>query len=255
LRSNKRFEITGNGLKFIAMITMLVDHFAYGIYRDLAYINGWEITIGGIDIYRIMRLVGRMAFPIYCFLLVEGYFYTSNYVKYAVRLFILALISELPFDLAVNFRPSFLEYNNVIFTLLIGLLTIGAMDYIEGGNISFLDKLFVKRIAEAVVAIAGCSLAAFMRTDYNAAGVAAIIALYSLHGIERENRIISFALAVIILAIGSSSSEYAALLMLVPIYFYEGNRGSNSKVLRHCFNLFYPVHLGIIALVAKFFIQ
>ncbi|NLC03985.1 MAG: TraX protein, partial [Tissierellia bacterium] len=91
-------------LKIIALISMVIDH--YG-----------AIFQSGIDIYRI---IGRLAFPIYAFLLVEGYTHTRDVKKYGRRLLIFALVSELPFDLAFYGKLSF-THQNIFFTLFIGL--------------------------------------------------------------------------------------------------------------------------------------
>ena len=237
----KKFEITGNCLKLMAMITMLIDHFAYGIYYRF-----YEID----ELYRIMRLIGRLAFPVYCFLLVEGFFHTRDFRKYGIRLLILATISELPFDISVNMHQSFFDYNNVIFTLLIGLLTIGAIDYIKNDNIKRLDNQAMQTFAILVVYAMGCLMAYIMHTDYGYTGVTVIVAMYYLYGTDMSHRLLSFATAIIILVIGCGTREAAAFVMVFPIAFYEGNRGSDSKVLRYCFNLFYPVHLLVIGVAA-----
>lgn len=246
---NWGFQITGNSLKLIAILTMLVDHFAYGIYYNLAVQNGWYITVCGIEIYRLMRLIGRIAFPIYCFLLVEGFFYTRNKRKYAIRLLVLAIISEIPFDKAVNYHASVWDYNNVIFTLLIGFLVIWAIDEIRWGRVSFITDYQARNLAPVIPFTLGCGLTLLMHTDYKAAGVATIVAMYYLHGDTRYYRLLAYFVGVMILVLGCKNTEAVALIALVPIYFYKGNRGSKSLLLRHVFNSFYPVHLAIIAFV------
>ncbi len=146
----KKKEITGAVLKWIAIVTMLIDHIG------AAYVEPWIFgefgtspdTIWGINawtFYEILRSIGRIAFPIFIFLMVEGFFYTRNRKKYAIRLGLFCLISEIPFDLA--FQPQDLEiwkylrhldrinfsytYQNVFFTLFIGFLTIWAMDAVK----------------------------------------------------------------------------------------------------------------------------
>ncbi len=235
-----KFEVTGNTLKLLAMITMLVDHVGYGIYYRF-----YELD----NIYTAMRLIGRMAFPLYCFLLVEGFFHTSDFRKYGIRLLILATISEFPFDVAVNLHPSFFDYNNVIFTLLIGLLTIGAIDYIKNDNISWLDSTALQTFAIIGVYALGCLFSFVMHTDYGYTGVTVIVAMYYLYGTDMSHRLLSFGTGVVILVIGCGLRELAAFAMVLPVVFYEGNRGSSNKILRHCFNLFYPVHLAVIAIV------
>ena len=77
-----------------------------------------------------MRMIGRVAFPIFCFLLIQGFLHTHDVKKYAARLFAFALISELPFDLAFKGKIDF-SYQNVFFTLFIGLMTMIAFRWIE----------------------------------------------------------------------------------------------------------------------------
>jgi len=250
-KNDSKIQITGNGLKLIAIVTMLVDHFAYGIYYNMAVQNGWYITIFGIELYRFMRLVGRIAFPIYCFLLVEGYFKTRDKRKYAFRLLTLAIISEYPFDKALNYHSSFWDYNNVIFTLFVGLLVIWAIDEIRWGRVSFISDYRLRNIAPVIPFALGCGLTWLTHTDYKAVGIATIVVMYYLHGEERIYRLVAFAAGVVILILGCSTREATAFVALIPLYYYNGKRGSNSLLLRHFFNSFYPVHLAVIA-IAKY---
>ena len=140
--SVKKPEIAGSTLKIIALVTMLIDHIAATLLLELI-----RDGIGGkalIDVYWVMRSVGRMAFPIYCFLLVEGFKYTSDRTKYALRLVCFAAISEIPFDMAFNNGKADMSSNNVFFTLFIGLLTIIVIDWIKGvrnRQIAFNNKM------------------------------------------------------------------------------------------------------------------
>lgn len=130
--------ITGSTLKIVAIIAMLLDHTAATIINRIFIVKGLDrIDPNNLQVleeffsenstlmlsYGFMRLIGRLAFPIFCLLLIEGFVHTSNRLKYAVRLAIFALISEIPFDLA--FYGSFYsKHQNVFFTLLIGLLVM-----------------------------------------------------------------------------------------------------------------------------------
>ena len=125
-------------LKNIAVVTMLIDHIGAVIMTRLLIRNGlyeamvnqeaytaWMGQNGGMyGIYMAMRIIGRLAFPIYCFLLVEGFQKTHNVKKYLGRMFLFALISEVPFDLAFSGKAWYPAYQNVFFTLLLGLLVL-----------------------------------------------------------------------------------------------------------------------------------
>ena len=111
---------------------MIVDHFAVAIYVNTANYQ--------FDVYRIMRGIGRIAFPIYCFLLVEGFYHTHDVKKYISRCFLFAVISEVPFDLAVHGVWFYPGAQNVFFTLAIGLCTLYAVSACERKGMSIISS-------------------------------------------------------------------------------------------------------------------
>lgn len=263
-------KITGYHLKWIALITMLVDHIA-AVLIWRTYVASFRITgsmqvsdfIGDkiivwvaenqdfvYAIYENMRLIGRMSFPIYCFLLVEGFLHTRNVKMYGLRLLIFAFISEIPFDLALTGQMWDISYSNVFFTLVIALLAIWAVSYIEKFYEfwkekqwdSFLGILIVVMAGVLVIAICGGFAEMVLKTDYGFAGVLAIVVMYLL----RKSKEIGFAAGIFVLTIFSSNIEILALCMLYPMMRYDGTRGKNIK---YVFYAFYPVHLLILALV------
>ena len=268
MTGNKSF--TGYHLKVIALITMLIDHIAavviWRIYvasfritasMQLSDFIGDKIIVWVADhqdvvyiIYEWMRYVGRMAFPIYCFLLVEGFLYTRSVAKYALRLFIFALISEIPFDLAIAGEWWTLEYSNVFFTLVLGLVVVWAVSYIEKFYEFWQEKqwepilgmILTGAAGVVVVAVFGGLAEMVLHTDYGFGGIIAILGLY----LFRKQREMAFALAVLALSVLCGSTEILALLMLYPLMKYNGTRGKNIK---YVFYVFYPVHLLILAFV------
>lgn len=263
-------KLTGYHLKMIALITMIVDHIA-AVFIWRVYVASFSVTgsmqvsdfIGDkiivwvmehqefvYAVYENMRLIGRMAFPIYCFLLVEGFLYTRSVIKYALRLLLFAFLSEIPFDLALTGEWWSDSYSNVFFTLVIGLMAIWAMSYIEKFYEfwkekhwdSFLGVLIVAMAGMLVVAVCGGFAEMVLFTDYGFAGVAAMVLLY----LFRRVKVFGFVAAVLVLSALSSSTEIIALFMLIPLMKYDGTRGKNIK---YVFYAFYPVHLLILALV------
>lgn len=270
LQSIRTTGFTGYHLKMIALITMLIDHIAAVVIWRV-YVASFSITdsmqlsnfIGDkiivevannqalvYSIYEMMRYIGRMAFPIYCFLLVEGFLHTRSVKKYAVRLFIFALISEIPFDLALTGEWWNLQYSNVFFTLLIGLILIWGLSYVERFYEFWQEKKWDDFVGKLICGVAGGFVAivlgrfaeTILMTDYGMAGVFAIAVLY----LVRKMKEIAFVLAVMLLSVMSSSTEILALLMLVPLMKYNGARGKSTK---YVFYAFYPVHLFILALI------
>ena len=229
--------ISGCWLKMIAMITMLIDHTAVVLIAPFRSLT---------PLYVGMRVIGRLAFPIYCFLLVEGFFHTRSRAKYAGRLFLFAIISEIPFDLAFSQKVWDFSYNNVFFTLLIGLLVIWGMDALAHRITEEKYKGVAKVLRSSMmiaVLCGGCFLAGILNTDYSAVGILAIFAIYMV----RDSRMMGSAIAITILGLLASFIEFVALFDLIPIYFYNGTGG---KQIKYFFYAFYPVHLLILAGIA-----
>ena len=120
--ANRRI-LSGSVLKLIAVITMLIDHTGYVFYAFPAFREPLFTALGEtVTIYFILRKIGRLAFPIYCFLIGEGLIHTRNPIKYLLRLLIFAILSEIPFNLMVSGQLLCPEHQNVFFTLLLGAL-------------------------------------------------------------------------------------------------------------------------------------
>lgn len=210
--------ISQEGLKILACVTMLIDH------------------IGAAMFPRVMalRVIGRIAFPIYCFLLVEGSHYTKNPKKYAMRLGTGLLLSEIPFDMAL-FGGLTLHYQSVMVTLLLGFLMLRAVQHCT--------ERWKQLLILGLTAVA----AELLRTDYGAMGIF-FIALFAYC------RDIPFGLAIAglgmaVLCIVQNPFELYALTALVPIWLYDGRKTSHSRAVQWGFYLFYPVHLTLIWLV------
>lgn len=221
--------LTGSSLKLIAIVTMLIDHMAAGLL--MRYINaGPEYVIFWKVLYSIMRCIGRIAFPIFCFMLIEGFFHTRSVTKYARRLGLFCILSEVPFDYCF-FGKFYMGYQNVFFTLLIGLLTIAVIEQIKKRELSKPVTVTLTIIA----AIAGMVLAELLHTDYSANGIFCIVILYLFHA-NRATQILAGILAFLFEA-------PFAQIGFIPIHFYNGKRGLHIKYLYY---FFYPVHLAII---------
>ena len=134
--------ITGTGLKLIALIAMFIDHFAAvlltgylvgamaGHRADVAFFQENKGTAAIYFLMLAMRLIGRFGFPLFAFLIVEGFQHTHSVKKYALNLGIFALISELPFNLGFASRLFYPGYQNVFLTLLFGLLGISCVHFL-----------------------------------------------------------------------------------------------------------------------------
>ena len=141
--SRPGFSLSGTALKRIACLSMLLDHIGASLLENGLFKQGafWP---GDVQLDGVLRLAGRLAFPIYCFLLVEGFLHTHDFKKYALRMLGFALISEWPFDWAF-FSGVYWGHQNVYFTLLLGLLAIPAI----------LTGLAGKRVAVVLLRLRG----------------------------------------------------------------------------------------------------
>lgn len=239
--------ISGSTLKLIALVTMLIDHIgAVVLVRMILDNMAVDGTSGLIprdtlyQIYTVFRSIGRLAFPIFCFLLVEGFQRTGNRGRYALRLGIFALISEIPFDLALSSKVLEFSYQNVFFTLLIGLLTMMVADAVHQlpekiGNEENRNRMGILRYPiELVVLVAGMCVADFLHTDYDYRGVLCIMVLYFFRFHKIAQCVAGFCAFL---------WERIAPFSFVLVGFYNGKRGIPLK---YVFYWFYPLHLLIL---------
>ncbi len=179
-------------------------------------------------IYQILRWVGRLAFPIFCFLLVEGFLHTHDRKKYALRLGIFAVLSEPCFDLAFSGKLIDMGSQNIFFTLLTGLAVMSVCDgIVRSERWQYSGKM----LASAGAFLAGMAVAELLSADYGAIGIFCILILYVPHT-DRRRQILAGALSFL--------WEPPASLAFVPIIWYNGQRGLK---LTWFFYAFYPLHL------------
>ena len=225
--------LNGFHLKLIAICTMFIDHMGYTLFPGVMW----------------LRCVGRLAFPIFCFLVAEGCVYTHDRKKYALRLLVFAVLSEIPFDLMTGGGVWNPYDQNVLWTLLAGALVCWLVDW-----------ALKKRLAAALL-LAGAAMAAayslleLVNTDYGGWGMLLVAMFYGVHrapgGAVSKMIARAFGLAFFSVALmGGVSIELWSLLSLVPIWLYNGRRGFSNKAVQYGFYAFYPVHILILSLIA-----
>ena len=219
-------------LKIIACVTMLLDHVGAAF-------------VPGVPGY-ILRGVGRIAFPIYCFMLAEGVHYTRNPRKYALRLVIGMLLAEIPFDLLFFGRLSW-AHSSVMVTLLLG--------FFYGMTIKRIYSLGIRLLLLAPFMVT----AELLGSDYGGWGVALIAMFILTREISPKRIVQTFGLAVICCLIGGVTIsiggyhvpvELLGVVALIPIFCYSGEKGTSSRWIQRGFYLFYPVHLTVLLLIA-----
>lgn len=260
-----------NFLKIFAALTMLIDHAALTlVYAKLAafpdYLNlvfSTDATTEQIaaipadyrnlySMYAVMRLVGRIAFPLFAFLLFEGFMHTSNFKRYLLRVGLCALAAEIPFNLIITTAAPvyhltgvetslfFPQYQNTVFTLFIALLMLYGMKHFEAAEMN--TKAAIRQLfGQLLCVVAACALAVFAKTDYSYIGVLLIAVFYFFRGNKKMQILFG---CILFLGI-----NIASLLAFVPIGMYNGVL-LRSKKFKMFFYIFYPAHLLMLYLIS-----
>lgn len=202
-------------LKMIAIVSMLIDHMGAILFPQ----------------YIILRYIGRIAFPIYTYTLVEGFMHTRDIKKYMVRLGIFALLSEIPFDLAFRGSVIYIQKQNVFFTLFLGVLMLYLL--LKSRN----------RIQSAVLVLAILLLSEFLRTDYSSMGLLMILCFY----VFRDNKVMKLLGVAAINVFLMGRVQVFAIPALIFIALHGGEQGPKCKKF---FYGFYPVHLLALYLIS-----
>ena len=209
-------------LKLIAVTSMLIDHSGYLIFNGFSFMN----------------YIGRLAFPIFAFLITEGYIHTSNLKKYFSRLLIFAIISQIPYMLLFNNDFTL----NILFTLALGLLAITVYNKVKNKLLGILFVIFSSIIAE------------LLHLDYGWFGIA-IIFIFYIFKTKKIYMNMLFAFATFINYIYYFAKtlriEYLLIILfctlsLIPINLYNGKKGKNIKYFLY---IFYPLHLIVLYLI------
>ena len=128
-------RLSCNVLKLFACIVMLIDHVAFGIIHNYMIAHAMDVlpeTYTTLqNVYNVLDGVGRLAFPIFAFFIVEGFMRTRNVARYAARLGIFAVASEIPFDLGLFGKPFKWDHQNIILTFFIALLMLIVIRYLD----------------------------------------------------------------------------------------------------------------------------
>lgn len=209
-------------LKLLACITMLLDHIGATVYPSMA-----------------LRIIGRVAFPIYCFALCQGFYHTRSKAKYLLRLGICAVVTEPFFDLLFSGGFTW-EYQNVLVTLFLGLLMAMLMEKTD------------KPLLKLLIIVPFYFAAELLHTDYAGAGILTV-ALFILTQNKKwalPLQIVGLTLIQLYLdsfpvnVLGMSIPiQLFAVGAMVPIAMYSGKKLTHSRVVQWCFYLFYPVHI------------
>lgn len=240
--TEKQFDLSSCGLHVLAMALMLSDHVWAAVFPNV----------------RILTCIGRLAFPIFAFMIVEGYFHTRNFRKYLLRMLCFALISEIPFNLLYSGLPFYLFHQNVLWTFLIALLGIRVMELVRQKG-----KLLLT-IGVCFLTVIVCALSAtVLMTDFYGFGVLMVFTFYFFRG-RKWWCFLGQLVFLWIINVDIMGGMYypvelfgktyevveqgLAMLALIPIWLYRGRKGYSSKGFQYFCYSFYPLHCLILGL-------
>ncbi len=234
--------LSGNMLKIIAAISMLIDHFGLMFYPfDTRF-----------------RIIGRLAFPIFAFMIAEGAKYTRNRLKYFLSIFFLGVICQSVYN-SFDYGPI---YNNILLTFSVSILLIYLLDGFKRALFSpeatatrafVMGILFILALFFVFVLN---NLPVKMRFDYGFAGctIPVMVSAFDFHGLQAPKilarldclptRLVLLALGLLMFIPDSPSYQWYALFALIPLLLYSGKRGKYN--MKYFFYIFYPVHLVLL---------
>lgn len=235
--------ISSSTLHIIAMLLMLSDHLWATIFPYMEW----------------MTCIGRIAFPIFAFMIVEGYFHTHDFKKYFLRMLCFAVVSEIPFDLVYGNSIFYPYHQNVLWTFLIALAIIHLLEKVKAGN--SLPKYILASVGAALV---GMIIGTLTMVDYYGVGVWVVLMFYFCRKRTPLNLVLQlvFMYVVFVQMIGGYYypitifghefeflQEAFSLLALIPIWLYNGKKGYKATWFKYFCYGFYPGHFLILYVI------
>lgn len=220
------FGLSGSALKVIAMISMVIDHIALYLMEY------------GTVLYETMRCIGRIAFPVFAFLIAEGFIHTKSRYRYFFTLLGFAVISEIPWYLLNGADGT----HNVMFTLALGVATL-----------MFLENLLQRSLVLGFLWTLGMAeLASWLGVDYEWRGILLIVILYLFnrhgHSFPYSKGMQFFCTFALIMHYGVIGAVMACMIL----YLYNGTRGFvQGNIAKYGFYAFYPVHLLLMHIISR----
>lgn len=237
--TKQTFGLSAAALRWFALICMLLDHL-------------WGTIIPGND---WMTYLGRLAFPIFAFQIAEGYLHTHDYSKYWKRIALFAILSEIPFDLMMFGTVFYPFHQNVMITLLLGLVSIHAINQVQTKQVS---------LWLGCLELVGLFLLGYITfPDYGLLGVLNVVIFYLLRNFPGA-KLAQFAAMIAIHAFGFQGQcfiiqllghtleipiQSLAIFSLIPIWLYNGEKGCKNKYLQYISYVFYPIHMILLYLL------
>lgn len=240
-------KLNSNALKLIAIVAMTIDHIAWQIFPGF---SREPVAV-------IMHLIGRITCPVMCYCIAEGFHYTRNVKKYTARLFLLALVSHVPYmlnsfdytdwtSLIPFYNGNFFNQTSVVWSLAWGLVMLRAY---------YSEKL--SNLAKTLVVVGVCVIT--FPSDWSCIAAMCVLCIGSNRNQPKKQLCwclfyVSLYVLVYCLALDwlYGLVQFGVLLSVPLIVCYNGKRGANpivNKIMKWLFYIYYPLHLMILALI------
>lgn len=240
-------ELTGTKLKLYGCITMLFYTIGMSVVENgLIHVNQYDsaalsdLLAESSDMMllagwaSVFQMIGGLAVPVFAFLLVEGFVHTSSFSRYLLTMLGFALISEVPYDLAMNDTLWDLSSQNVLFTLAVCLIMLYALRMLKG------KKGIASKLGMVVVVIAAILWNSILHMNFGLCMILLCAAYYLFY--DRKGTRILMGCAISTMYVTGPFSAYA-------LWMYNGQRGWNKN--KYVFYLFYPLHLLLLGLLSR----
>lgn len=269
LFSSSTKGISASVLKNIAYIAMILDHTGYLLVSQYYYSKG--LNPANMPLYSILRSIGRLAFPIFIFLLVEGYYKTKNKLNYIIRLLVFAVISEIPYNLVCSLKVINTLDKNVMFDLAICFALIWGIDACCN---YFKERIVLKNVVNVLIIVGATALEVALGTDYYIMSIAVTLCFYLFRN-DYSKLWVGLFIGLFIAAflhfylvfvplfgwnllehgllgtvISGSSTEMIAVLSLFPISWYNGKKGHQAP--KFVYYLIYPAQFLILYAITSY---
>ena len=220
-------------IKIIALIAMTFDHIGF-------YLMGNYIPF---------RIIGRLAFPLFAFMISEGAKYTKNKLKYFLRIFILGIICQIFYTALVG-----TFYLNILITLSLSILIIFSIEFSKKANNKF-SFLIPIAVSSAIILIdyflANVIKPVGYHLDYSVLGVFLPVIIFIFKNYKLK--ILATSIGLILLSLSMNHIQFWCLLALIPLMLY--NQKAGKYRLKWLFYIYYPLHLGIIYIINHIFVS
>lgn len=236
-----KIKLSCNVLKSIACIFMVLDHIGYGILHNYMIAHAMDILPDQYkdlnNIYEILRGIGRLAFPIFCFFLVEGFLRTRSVIKYAIRLLVFGLVSEIPFDLGLFGEAFHWDHQNIMITFFLAILMLCTIKWLSSNILGLSQWVVYFTLVCTVIAFA--DVAYLLKVDYSWKCMLLVAVLYFTRSMPTFKLLAGAA---------ATCWEKYAPISFVLLHFYDPSEKPKHK---YEFYIFYPANFLIIYLIAR----